>query len=106
MSAYPLRFMGWQPSAEGGWGRTEWELPAAECPRTKGAVPADEVAWRTMRYEWGEIQEPRCKRCGRSLMEEAYPVEEAERAALLGKQRHWKGLRERQPERIPAGSGQ
>jgi hypothetical protein len=93
MSGYPLRFYGWQPSAEGGWGVTEWELPEAVCPRTKGAVPADEVVWRVVRHEWGEIQEPHCKRCGANLMEEAYPVDAAERVALFGKWRWWKGLR-------------
>ena len=93
MSAYPLRFTGWQPSAEGGWGVTEWELPEAVCPRTKGAVPAEEVAWKEQLYPWGAVYMPRCKRCGAVLMEQAYPVDEAERAALLGKQKHWLGLR-------------
>lgn len=92
MTTYPLRFTGWQPSAEGGWGQAIWELPEATCPRTKGAVPADEVMWVERRYEWGVIQEPVCARCKANLMEQAYPVEEVERAALLEKNKHWKGL--------------
>lgn len=93
MASYPMRFAGWQPSAEGGWGVVEWELPAAICPRTKGAVPADEVMWVERRYEWGVIQEPVCKRCRSPLMEQAYPVEESERAALRAKfKHHWKGM--------------
>ena len=96
MRTYPLRFTGWQPSAENGWGQTTWELPAAICPRTKGAVPADEVRWHALQYEWGTVFQPRCRRCGAPLMEQAYPVEPAERAALAAKQPYWKGLREEQ----------
>lgn len=106
MSGYPLRFYGWKPTAEGGWGVTEWELPQATCPRTKGAVPAEEVVWEEQRYPWGVVYMPRCKRCRAVLMEQAYPVDEGERAALRAKYSTWKGLRESQPERDPAGSGQ
>ena len=93
MREYPLRFTGWQPSAEGGWGQAIWELPEATCPRTKGAVPANEVLFVVRHNEWGPTCEPVCARCKANLMEQAYPVDEIEQAALRAKNKHWKGLR-------------
>lgn len=93
MSDYPMRFTGWQPSAEGGRGATEWELPQATCPRTKAAVPAEEVAWEEHRYDWGVVYLPKCKRCYAFLTEQAYPLDPAEQAALRAIYPMWKGLR-------------
>ena len=93
MTTYPLRFTGWQPSAEGGCGQAIWELPGAICPRTKGAVPAEEVLFAARISGGLPTCEPICKRCRASLMEQAYPVEELEQRALLAKHSTWKGLR-------------